>query len=104
MIRKAFKMKLNEGQRVEYEKRHNPIWPELQKVLKKHGVSNYSIFFDSDTHTLFGYAEIESEEKWNSIADAPICKKWWEYMAPLMETNEDNSPVSKELESVFYLQ
>jgi hypothetical protein len=61
-IRKAFIMSVNAGAEAEYEKRHNPIWPELEKVLKDHGVSNYSIFLHAETHQLFGYAEIESEE------------------------------------------
>ncbi|MCL4162517.1 UNVERIFIED_CONTAM: hypothetical protein GTU68_034689 [Idotea baltica] len=87
----------------EYFKRHNPIWPELEEVLKNHGVQNYSIFLDEQTHTLFGYAEIESEERWNAIADTVICKKWWTYMADIMETHEDDSPVSTELKNVFYL-
>ncbi|MEQ9580829.1 MAG: L-rhamnose mutarotase, partial [Arenibacter sp.] len=69
-----------------------------------HGVHNYSIFLDSDTHILFGYAELESEEKWNAIANTQICKDWWGHMADLMETNADNSPVSKDLKEVFHLK
>ncbi len=88
----------------EYKKRHNPIWKELETVLKKHGVHNYSIFFDDETHSLFGYVEIESEEKWKAISKTEECKKWWKYMADIMETNSDNSPVSKELIDVFYLK
>lgn len=103
MIRKAFKMKVYPDKIEEYTKRHNPIWKELQEVLKSHGVHHYSIFFDSETHILFGYAELESEEKWHAIADTDICKKWWAYMADLMETNPDNSPVAKDLKAVFYL-
>ena len=103
MIRKAFKMKVYPDQIEEYTKRHNPIWTELEEVLKNHGVHNYSIFFDSETHVLFGYAELESEEKWKRIADTEICKKWWTHMAPLMETNEDNSPMSKDLKEVFHM-
>jgi L-rhamnose mutarotase len=66
-------------------------------------VHNYSIFFDEETHTLFGYVEIESEEKWNAIANTEICKKWWDFMADCMETNPDNSPKSSNLEEVFHI-
>ena len=103
MIRKAFVMSLNAGQRDEYERRHNPIWPELESVLKAHGVSNYSIFLNKQTHQLFGYAEIESEERWNAIADTAICQKWWKHMSDLMATDPDNSPVSEELTEVFHI-
>src|SRR5438874_553366 len=64
MIRKALLMKIKPGCREEYERRHNPIWPELQAVLKEHRVSNYSIFLDRRTDQLFGYAEIESDSRW----------------------------------------
>lgn len=62
---------------------------------------NYSIFFYEETHVLFGYAEIESEEKWESIAKTEVCKKWLKHMADIMDTNLDNSPISVELKEVF---
>ncbi len=43
-IRQAFVMSVHADAEREYENRHNPIWPELEKVLKDHGFSNYSIF------------------------------------------------------------
>jgi len=103
MIRKAFVMKLRPGNQAEYARRHNPIWPELQGVLKEHGVSNYSIFLDRKSDRLFAYAEIESEERWRMIAETGVCKKWWAHMAELMFTNADNSPVTTELNEVFHL-
>lgn len=103
MIRKAFIMRLKPGNEAEYVRRHNPVWEELQAVLKSHGVHNYSIFFDRDTNKLFGYAEIESEEKWAAIADTEICRRWWAHMKDLMHTNEDNSPLAIALDEVFHL-
>ena len=103
MIRKAFKMKVYPSKIDEYIERHNPIWPELEELLKAHGVHNYSIFLDAETDALFGYAEIESEERWDAIANAPICKKWWTHMKDLMETNPDDSPQSSDLTSVFHM-
>lgn len=100
---KAFKMKLFKGMEAEYEKRHNNLWPEMKDMIHKYGASNYSIFFDAETLTLFGYIEIENEQKWNSSAETEICRKWWDYMADIMETNDDNSPVSKDLKLVFHL-
>lgn len=101
MIRKVFKMKLYPNKIEEYIKRHNPIWKKLEDTLKIHGVHNYSIFFDEETHVLFGYAEIESEEQWNAISNTEICREWWKHMADIMETNPDNSPISIELKEVF---
>lgn len=102
-MRIAFKMKLFKGNVEEYRKRHNPIWSELKDVLTNHGVLNYSIFLDEDTNDLFGYAEIEDLKKWEEVANTDVCRMWWDYMAPLMEVNQDNSPVSKELAEVFHI-
>ena len=104
MIRKAFSMTLKPGTWIEYEKRHNPIWPDLQEVLKSHGVHNYSIFLDRGSNRrLFAYVEIESEERWRQIAQTEPCQRWWARMKDLMLTNDDNSPVTVELQEVFHL-
>lgn len=102
-IRKAFVMSVNSGAEEEYEKRHNPIWAELEKTLKDHGASNYSIFLHPETRQLFGYVEIESEERWAAVASTDICRKWWKHMAEVMPTNPDNSPVSAPLREVFHI-
>jgi len=103
MIRKAFVMSVNAGLEEEYEKRHRPIWPELEQTLKDHGVSNYSIFLNEETRQLFGYVEIEDEVRWAAIAETPICKKWWTHMKDIMPSNPDHSPKSTELRNVFHM-
>lgn len=103
MIRKAFVMSVNAGQEVEYERRHRPIWPELEQTLKAHGVHNYSIFLHPETRQLFGVVEIENEARWNAIAQTPICRKWWTHMKDLMPSNPDHSPKSLELREVFHI-
>ncbi|MDR3412554.1 MAG: L-rhamnose mutarotase [Formivibrio sp.] len=103
MIRKAFLMSVHPDQHEEYQRRHDEIWPELAKTLKAHGASNYNIFLSKETSQLFAYVEIENEARWNSIAQTDICRKWWDYMQDIMPSNPDNSPISKELRSVFHL-
>ncbi len=103
-MRKAFKMKLFDGMKKEYEKRHNELWDEMKDMIHEYGGSNYSIFLDKETNTLFGYIEIESAEKWAKSANTEICRKWWHFMADIMETNADESPVSIDLKEVFYLK
>ncbi|HEY8960980.1 MAG TPA: L-rhamnose mutarotase [Luteolibacter sp.] len=102
-IRKAFVMSVNPGSEEEYERRHRPIWAELEATLQGHGVSNYSIFLREETGQLFGYAEIEDEERWNAIASTEICRKWWRHMAEIMPSNADHSPVATPLREVFHL-
>ena len=104
MIRKAFKMSVHPGLHAEYAHRHNPIWPELEIVLREHGVRSYSIFLDPATSELFAYAEIESEERWNAIGTTDVCRRWWRYMREIMPANPDDSPVSTELKEVFHVE
>lgn len=103
MIRKAFIFQLKPDCRAEYQRRHNPIWPELAEVLRQHGARNYSIFYQGENDKLFGYVEIEDEIRWQAIAQTEVCQRWWAYMRDLMDTNPDNSPVAVELEEVFHL-
>lgn len=104
MIRKAFVMTLQPGHAAEYERRHNPIWPELEATLKAHGARNYSIYLLRETNQLFAYAEIEDEARWNAVAQTEVCQRWWKHMAELMATNPDNSPQSVELTEMFHLE
>jgi L-rhamnose mutarotase len=104
MQRVAFKMKLLKGKREEYIKRHNQIWPELTELLKTNGISDYSIFLDEETNTLFGVQKTENSAGSQDLGNSEIVKKWWKYMADIMETNPDNSPVTIPLEEVFYME
>jgi L-rhamnose mutarotase len=103
MIRKAFRMSVHPGREPEYERRHSPIWPELEEVLAAHGVSSYSIFLDPATRDLFGYVEVDDEARWRAIAETPVCRRWWSSMRDLMPSNPDDSPVSHELREVFHM-
>ena len=100
----GFKMKILPGFSEEYRKRHNEIWPELVKLLKDAGVGNYSIWFDVETNTLFAYQEQSGENSSQDLGTTEIVQKWWKYMADIMETNPDNSPVTIPLEEVFYME
>lgn len=96
-------MKLLPGMAAEYERRHAEIWPEMKAMLREYGALDYSIFLDPETLTLFAYLEIEDEAKWAASADTAICRKWWDYMADIMDVNPDNSPVCHDLKPVFHL-
>ena len=102
-MRIASKLKLLIGFEDVYKKRHDEIWPELKVLLKETGITDYSIFLDEQTNDLFAYFAIEDEEKLNELPVKEVMKKWWDYMKDIMETNEDNSPVSIPLKEVFFL-
>lgn len=102
-MRKIFKMKLYPGKKEEYRKRHSSLWPEMKDMIHEYGGSNYTIAWDKDTDILYAIIDVEDEEKWAESADTAINRKWWDYMADLMETNPDNSPVCVDLEELFHL-
>ncbi len=104
MKRIAFKMKLKEGCFAEYKRRHDAIWPELSALLSNAGIVNYSIFFDPETNLLFAYQELKGTAGAQDQGAEPIVQKWWKYMADIMDTNPDYSPVSVPLEQAFYMK
>lgn len=103
MKRNAFKMQLKPGFETEYKKRHDEIWPELSNLLSESGISEYSIFLDEETLTLFAFQKLNADFNEDAITNNLIVKKWWTYMADIMETNPDNSPVLQPLKEVFHL-
>lgn len=101
MKRHAFKMYLKPGYEVEYERIHNEIWPELQKELRECGISNYSIYWDKESNYLYALQMVDDSVP--SHDPSPVLWKWWAYMADIMETNPDTSPVSVSLKEVFHM-
>ena len=103
MQRVAFTMKLNPGMKEEYRRRHAEIWPELVDLLHEAGVSDYSIFLDEGTNTLFAVQKVTGEGGSQDLGSTEIVQKWWHYMADVMETNPDESPVTNPIEEVFHM-
>jgi L-rhamnose mutarotase len=103
MKREAFKMYLKPGCETEYKKRHAEIWTELKQMLSDNGVYDYSIFWDKETNILFACQKVTGEGGSQDMGNNPIVQKWWAYMADIMDTNPDNSPISIPLQEVFYM-
>lgn len=97
-------MKLKPGFKEEYKKRHDEIWPELKELIKETGVYDYSIFLDEETNILFAVQKQGGEASSQDLGTNPIVQKWWAYMADIMETNPDNSPVTIPMDEVFYME
>ena len=102
-MRVAFKMKLMPGKAEEYKQRHDKIWPELVRLIHDSGISSYSIFLDEETNILFAVQEKDGAIDSQGLGQNPVVQKWWAYMADIMETNRDFSPVSTPLKQVFHL-
>lgn len=103
MKRNAFAMRLKPGCEAEYKKRHDEIWPELKAELRKAGVSDYSIYLDSRTNTLFAFQYLAEDATDGELPKLPVVKKWWHMMADLMDTKADESPVCDPLVEMFHM-
>lgn len=104
MEKHAFKMQLNPGMAEEYKRRHDAIYPELVELLHKAGVSDYSIFLDEETGTLFGVMWRGRDHGMEALPDHPVMQKWWAHMADIMATNDRNEPDSTDLRLVFHME
>ena len=103
MKRNAFAMKLKKGFEDEYKRRHDQIWPELKEELTKAGISDYSIYLDRGTLSLFAFQKLSDDNTADELPNNPVVRKWWDYMADIMEYNPDNTPVIIPLKEVFHM-
>jgi L-rhamnose mutarotase len=103
MKRVGFKMKLKPGYAGTYKKRHQEIWPELKELLREAGIQDYGIWLDTETNILFATQSLPDDFDEAKLSEAPLMKKWWKHMADIMDTEEDFSPVTVELEEMFFM-
>jgi L-rhamnose mutarotase len=96
-------MQLKRGFEAEYQRRHDAIWPQLKALLSESGVYDYTIFLEEESGKLFAFQRNRGEGGSQDLGSNPIVQRWWAYMADIMETHEDNSPVSIPLREVFHL-
>jgi L-rhamnose mutarotase len=99
----AFRMQLKPGAVEEYKRRHDAIWPDLAALISETGISDYSIFLDEETLSLFAVLKLSDHNTRDQLPDHPLMRKWWDYMAPLMEVEPSNRPREWPLVPVFHL-
>ena len=104
MERYAWKARVLPGKLEEYKRRHAAIWPEMVEVLKRAGISNYSIWNTGDE--LFGYYECESRDEAARVqAESPVVDRWNEYMKDVMVMEMDPVTGAQPLmEEAWYLE
>lgn len=99
----AFRMFLLPGQAAEYRRRHDEIWPELVALLKASGVHDYSIYLDESSHVLFAVLRRDAGHQMDTLPQQPVMLRWWAYMADIMRSHADGSPVVEPLPCLFHL-
>lgn len=103
MERIAFKMTLFPGHADEYRRRHDEIWPELAALLKQSGISDYSIFLDPSTNTLFATLVRSHGHRMEALPNHPVMRRWWDYMKDIMAYKDDGTPAVELLAPMFHL-
>ena len=103
MKRAGFTMQLKPGNAGEYKRRHDEIWSELVAQLRSAGVRDYAIYLDPSTDTLYASWKLTEPNDAETLAEKEVVRRWWNYMADIMETNADDSPTVGELHEMFYM-
>jgi L-rhamnose mutarotase len=99
----SFSLQLPGSNVAEYRRRHDELWPELRDAIRAQGGHNYSIFALPDVDRVVGYLEVDDLERWNSGGESEITRAWWNFMADIMPTNRDHSPIQAPITEVFHL-
>lgn len=97
-VRIAWVMRLKPGNEAIYKQKHDDIWPEMLENMKRDNVRTFSIYLHG--LDLFAYMERDAAP---APGDKPndVTWRWWEMMAPYMETNPDFSPVQYPVQEMF---
>ena len=103
MQTRAFRMNLNPGQAIEYQRRHDDLWPELAQALLEAGVVDYRIFLDEPTNALFAVLTHEDTHSLDALPGTALMQRWWNHMQDIMPSHADASPISVDLLPMFQL-
>jgi L-rhamnose mutarotase len=101
MMRRAWVMKLKPGNEALYKQRHDDLWPEMRALMEVGSLRSFSIYRYG--LLLFAYQDLSGDDA-EGTGTPPIVWRWWESMAPLMETNPDFSPVQEPVEEMFHFE
>lgn len=103
VIRKAFAIQVPRESLPEYERRHREMDAVMRAEILGNGSRSFALFAAPHLNIVIMNVEIEDPDHWASSAVSEVTARWWAYMADLMPTNADGSPLSIELPLVFEL-
>ena len=97
-------LRLRPGMGEAYDRSHEAVWPEMLALLKRSGVSEYSIFRRDEMLVLVMCVE-DFDAAWARIEADPINTRWQQAMASYFEPVEGLRPGERfpMLREVFYL-
>ncbi|HET7104165.1 MAG TPA: L-rhamnose mutarotase [Terracidiphilus sp.] len=103
--RYAFMIHLRPGVGEAYDESHRAVWPEMLALLKRAGISEYSIY-RRDELLVLTLRTADFEATWREIEKDPVNTRWQAAMAPYFAPNEGLRPGERfpMMEEVFYLR
>jgi L-rhamnose mutarotase len=104
MQRVAFYLKLCPGAEEAYDQAHREVWPEMLDLLKRSGISEYSIFRRGLLLVLSMHVE-DFEATWKKIEADPVNTRWQAAMAPYFDAMDPVNPEERfpMMREVFYM-
>jgi L-rhamnose mutarotase len=101
----AFLLRLKEGMGPEYDKSHSAVWPEMLDLLKRSGISEYSIFRRDELLVLYMHVDGDFDAMWDKIDQNPVNLRWQQAMSAYFVSDHgaregERFPMMRE---VFYL-
>jgi L-rhamnose mutarotase len=105
MQRVAFLLRLKPGAGPEYDAAHRQVWPEMLDLLKRSGVSEYSIFRRDELLFLTMKLDVDFETTWTKIESDPVNTRWQQAMSAYFAPPEGTRPGERfpMMQEVFYL-
>lgn len=89
-----------------YKVLHANPWPEVNEMIKKCNIQNYSIYYRNGyLFSYFEYTGDDYEADMKKMADDPMTQKWWKETDPCQEPVEDAKDGEwwADLEEVYHL-
>jgi L-rhamnose mutarotase len=89
-----------------YKKLHANPWPEINAMIKKCNIQNYSIYLkDGFLFSYFEYVGSDYESDMAKMAADPMTQKWWDECKPCqipLETRKEGEWWA-DMEEVYHL-
>ena len=100
----AFMLRIQPGAGAEYDKAHAAVWPEMLALLKRSGISEYSIFRRGELLFLT-FRAVDFDETWSALENDPVNLRWQAAMAPYFAPLEGLHPGERfpMMEEVFWM-
>jgi L-rhamnose mutarotase len=104
MQRVAFLLRLLPGTESAYDKAHAEVWPEMLALLKRAGISEYSIFRRDQLLFLTMHVE-DFDQVWARIEADPVNTKWQQAMSPYFAPLDPLRPGERlpMMREIFYM-